>query len=379
MTRKQTLLSRREFLKTGLLGAGALIAAPYFLRTGLLSSKSLAAASQWPDAPILGRVCMGKVEIKARPNFEADTTKVIYDNAVVAWQREVIGEPNLNRGKNRRWVETPDGYIYAPDLQQCKNLPNKPLASLPDNPSGGPGMWAEVSVPLVSVSLANPPAKSDVLKDPNRPFGLYYGEIYWIDSIRTADDGTVQYHVIEKHGSPGDTFWADATAFRQLTEKELQPINPNTADKKVVVDVGYQTMACYEGKNEVYFARISSGAKFDSNGNAVDKWSTPVGMYHSIARKYVSIHMAGGSRASGYELFGVSWTSIFATGGVAIHATYWHNNYGEPMSHGCVNATPEDAKFVYLWSQPQVPYVDGKIEISGYDGTHVEVIDSSAA
>ena len=320
---------------------------------------------------------MGRVDIKAKPNFEADITKTIYDNAVVAWLREVIGEPNLNRGKNRRWVETPDGYIYAPDLQPCKNLVNQPLAALPDNPSGK-GMWAEVSVPLVNISLANPPAKSDVLKDPNRPFGLYYGEIYWIDGIRTQD-GNTQYHVIEKHGSPGDMFWADATAFRPLTEQELKPINPNVTDKKVLVDVGKQTLACYEGKSEVYFCRISSGAKFDSNGNSVDKWSTPVGMFHSIARKYVSIHMSGGSKASGYELFGVSWTSIFATGGVAIHATYWHNNYGEPMSHGCVNALPEDAKFVYLWSQPDVPYDAGKIEISGYDGTHVEVVDSSAA
>jgi hypothetical protein len=88
--------------------------------------------------------------------------------------------------------------------------------------------------------------------------------------------------------------------------------------------------------------------------------------------------MAGGSRASGYELFGVSWTSIFATGGVAIHATYWHNNYGEPMSHGCVNATPQDSKFVFLWTLPIAPYDAGKIEISGYDGTSVVVIDSSA-
>ena len=88
--------------------------------------------------------------------------------------------------------------------------------------------------------------------------------------------------------------------------------------------------------------------------------------------------MAGGSAASGYELFGVSWTSIFANGGVAIHATYWHNNYGEPMSHGCVNATPEDAKFVYLWTLPNVPYDAGKIEITTFDGTNVVVMDSSA-
>ena len=86
--------------------------------------------------------------------------------------------------------------------------------------------------------------------------------------------------------------------------------------------------------------------------------------------------MAGGSAACGYELFAVSWTSIFATRGVAIHATYWHSNYGEPMSHGCVNVLPEDARWVYLWSLPTTPYAEGKIEQSGYSGTKVEVIEA---
>jgi lipoprotein-anchoring transpeptidase ErfK/SrfK len=128
----------------------------------------------------------------------------------------------------------------------------------------------------------------------------------------------------------------------------------------------------------VYYCRISSGAKFNSDGKAVDKWATPVGLYHVISRKYITIHMAGGTRASGYELFSVPWTSIFASGGVAIHATYWHNNYGEPMSHGCVNVKPEDAKWIFRWSNPQVPYDTGLIEVTGYSGTKVEVVDSSA-
>jgi lipoprotein-anchoring transpeptidase ErfK/SrfK len=377
MKRSPTSFTRRKFIKTGLLGAGAVALMPFVHLTGNSPTRSALALPDWPDYPQLGRVCMGMREIKSKPSFDSDTTKVIYDDAVVGWLREVIGAPDLNRGKNRRWVETPDGYVYAPDLQPCKNIRNKPLTSLPDNPSGK-GMWAEVTVPLVPISLANPPARSDVLKNPNRPFALYYGEIYWIDGMRTMDDGSVQYHVTEKHASPGDMFWADATGFRQVNEEDLKPISPGVTGKKIVIDVGYQTLACYEGKDQVYFCRISSGAKFDSNGNAVDKWSTPVSPYLSVARKYISIHMAGGSRASGYELFGVSWTSIFATGGVAIHATYWHNNYGEPMSHGCVNATPEDSKFVYLWTLPNVPYDPGKIEITDYSGTSVVVIDSSA-
>ncbi len=360
-------ISRRNFLKTGLLGAGALAVLPL-----------LPPPSVHPDLPKsdkVGRVAAAQVEVKSRPTFDSDTVKVLYEDTVVPWLREVIGEPNLNRGKNRRWVETPDGYIYSPDLQPARNLPNQPLQELPDSPAGK-GLWAEVTVPKVAVTLANPPARAQVLKDASLPFGLYYGQIYWIDDIR-SQDGKVEYHVLEKHGSPGDMFWADATGLRPIKEEELNPIHPDAAEKKVVINVSYQTLSCLEGKREVYFCRVSTGAKFDAYGNAVDKWSTPLGLYHAIARKYISIHMAAGTPASGYELFGVSWTSIFATGGVAIHATYWHNNYGEPMSHGCVNALPEDAQWVFLWSMPTVPYADGKIEISGYDGTHVQVIEEN--
>ncbi len=360
-------ISRRDFIKTGLLGAGALAALPLIPRR--------AVQLEFPASEKLGRIAVTQVEVKSRPTFDSDTVKILYEDTVVDWQREVIGEPNLNRGKNRRWVETSDGYIYSPDLQPARNLPNQPLQELPDGPTGK-GLWAEVTVPKVAVTLANPPARAGVLKDTSLPFGLYYGQIYWIDDIRTQD-GKVEYHVVEKHGSPGDEFWGDATGLRPIKEEELNPINPDAADKKVVINVSYQTLSCREGKREVYFCRVSTGAKFDAYGNAVDKWSTPLGLYHAISRKFISIHMAAGSQASGYELFGVSWTSIFATPGVAIHATYWHNNYGEPMSHGCVNAQPEDAKWVFLWSLPRVPYEDGKIEISGYAGTNVQVIEEN--
>jgi lipoprotein-anchoring transpeptidase ErfK/SrfK len=143
-------------------------------------------------------------------------------------------------------------------------------------------------------------------------------------------------------------------------------------DKKIVVDLTHQSLSCYEGNREVMYTRVSTGAK-DLNGNFVEKWSTPVGDYHVINRKFISIHMAGGSAAAGYELFAVCWTCIFATNGVALHSTYWHNNYGEQMSHGCVNLPPEDAKFIYRWSLPNVPYDEGKIEQMGYAGTTVQV------
>lgn len=360
-------ISRRAFLKNSLLGVGGLALSRWMPAAGPMN------LIEFPSSAKLGRVCVSKIEVKSAPSYESKTTKVLYQDAVLPWLKEVIGVPNLNRGKNRRWVETPDGYIYLADLQMVRNIQNEPVKTLSQNDSPA-GFWAEVTVPYVEGNLVDPPAKAIVLRDLDRLPRLYYSQVYWIDGVRSRNNG-IEYRATEKHGSPGDMFWSDARAFRPISAKDLAPIHPEAENKKVLINVNRQTLACYEDNREVYYCRISSGAKFNADGKAVDQWSTPVGLYQAISRKYISIHMAGGTRASGYEVFGIGWTSFFATGGFAIHSTYWHSNFGEPMSHGCVNTAPEDSKWVFLWSAPQVAYDPGKLEISGYDGTKVQVIE----
>ena len=71
------------------------------------------------------------------------------------------------------------------------------------------------------------------------------------------------------------------------------------------------------------------------------------------------------------------WVSFFTGTGVGFHGTYWHNNYGSPRSHGCVNLTPEAAKFLYRWSQPVVPPETAYLHLPG-TGTRVEVVSSNA-
>jgi lipoprotein-anchoring transpeptidase ErfK/SrfK len=196
---------------------------------------------------------------------------------------------------------------------------------------------------------------------------LYYSQILWVDDLKIDDDGSVWYRINERYGSPGDIFWARAEAFRPLTDEEMSPISPDVDDKRVVVDVNYgvQSLSCYEGNSEVYFCRISSGKLEGSTP------ISPIGT--TIWRKLYSIHMAGGTNADGWDLPGIGWTSLFVGDGVAIHSTFWHNNFGEPMSHGCVNARPEDAKWIFRWVQPTVPFETGDITIVGQGGTRVIV------
>ena len=177
------------------------------------------------------------------------------------------------------------------------------------------------------------------------PARFFYSQIVWVDQIEIDDNDQTWYRLNERFGY-GDLFWAPAEAFRPIAPEEIAPISPEVEDKHIRVDIDRQTMSCYEGNTEVYFARASTGALFNSAGQRVDEWGTPPGQ-HRIWRKAVSLPLAGGSAAAGWDLPAVGWISLFVGSGVAFHSTHWHNNYGVPTSRGCVNLRPDDAKWVF--------------------------------
>jgi lipoprotein-anchoring transpeptidase ErfK/SrfK len=76
----------------------------------------------------------------------------------------------------------------------------------------------------------------------------------------------------------------------------------------------------------------------------ISRYPTPPGRYRIYA-KYPSVTMSG----PGYYLPGVPHTMFFYRG-YALHGTYWHNNFGRPMSHGCINLTRSDAAWLYSWA-----------------------------
>ena len=331
---------------------------------------------EFPNYERLGRVCVGKVELKKRPDESSATVGVLYEDAVVPWLKETVGSKPYYF--NQRWVETPDGYIYASYLQPVRNMPNQPVQELLQTDIGQ-GAWMEVTVPFADVILQNEPSSNSWVKakmEQGLPVRLYYQQVFWVDRIRKNDEGLVYYRVNPNYYGGVDMLWVRAEALRLILPEEIQPITPDVEEKRIVVDVIHQTLSCYERNSEVFFCRVSTGAKFDAFGNKVDKWSTPVGK-HRISRKYITLQMSGGTTGAGYDLPGIGWTSIFVTGGVAIHSTFWHYDYGVPRSHGCVNLRPEDAKWVFLWSQPVVPYNSGSVDvtITGQGSTPVEVVE----
>lgn len=355
-------LSRRDFLKLSALGIST------------LAMRSWKEGKQgFPDHEHLGRVTVGKVDLMSRPDANSQIVGSLYEDAVVAWLSETVGPMPFR--PNQRWVETPDGYIWSPYLQPVRNQKNIPVTMLPET-SLGPGMWAEVTVPYIDLLLANPPARAPWLvnrPEKGLPPRFFYEQVVWVSQIKVDEAGSTWYQIQERYGY-GDVFWVPAEALRPLTAEEISPISPDVADKRILVNVTYQTLSCFEGDTEVYFCRISSGALYNYQGNRVDAWSTPLGK-HRIWRKAISLPLSGGSAAVGWDLPAVGWITLFVGSGVAIHSTYWHNNYGVPTSRGCVNARPEDAKWIFRWTSPQVPYDPGDVTVPMPGGTLIEVIE----
>lgn len=132
-------------------------------------------------------------------------------------------------------------------------------------------------------------------------------------------------------------------------EPPVNVLGETTADseKHIYVDLGTQTLTAYQGDTLYMTAKISSG-----------KWfPTPTGEF-TIWEKLKATKMSGGEGADYYYLPNVPYVMFFSNDKVAagrgfsLHGAYWHNNFGHPMSHGCVNMRTIDAKKLYDWVNP---------------------------
>jgi lipoprotein-anchoring transpeptidase ErfK/SrfK len=119
------------------------------------------------------------------------------------------------------------------------------------------------------------------------------------------------------------------------TETSTPVVLPGIEGRWIDIDLSEQTLYAYEGTERVASFLVSTGIMI---------YPTEVGQYH-IYVKYLSSDMHGRD----YYLPDVPY-SMYYSGDFSIHGTYWHHNFGTPMSHGCVNMDIADAEWVYNWA-----------------------------
>jgi lipoprotein-anchoring transpeptidase ErfK/SrfK len=118
------------------------------------------------------------------------------------------------------------------------------------------------------------------------------------------------------------------------------PTTPGAPIKWIEVDISEQTLTAYEGEIPVLNVSVSTGTA---------RTPTPLGEFAIYAR--VPIQDMGGPD---YLLKDVLYVAYFH-GDYALHATYWHDNFGQPMSHGCINMRTADARWLYEWAPIGTP------------------------
>ena len=117
-----------------------------------------------------------------------------------------------------------------------------------------------------------------------------------------------------------------------------------TTTKKIVVDRSEQKLYAYDGDTLFMETLISTGLELTP---------TPRGtftVFKKTPSRYMQGPLPGLSSQQRYDQPGVPWNLYFTHGGAVVHGAYWHDSFGSPYSHGCVNLPPEKARELYNWA-----------------------------
>jgi len=296
----------------------------------------------------IGRVTNAGVLIYQEPDFKSERLAWRKRDSLLTLVEEF--ESPYGPAYNRIWYRTVGGYVHSAYLQRVEDAHlNKPLDIIPEG-----GQLGEITTPYFQSLRYTRATGWQML------YRLYYSSVHWITHLREGPDGEPWYGLTDDRLRV--VYYLPAVFVRPISPLELRAISPQVPpqEKNIKVSIAEQTLTAYEGDQVVLHAPVSSGVPsmgVTKNGIPTD---TPTGIFN-VSLKAPSRHMGDGDLTSdpeAYELLGVPWVNIFHAYGIGFHGTYWHNNFGNRMSHGCVNMRNDDAKWLYRWTNPLTTHQD---------------------
>ena len=336
--------SRRDFLKVSSAGLLGLFLADLRLERVLAA-----------QIPMQGRSTMSGIEVFSEPFFHANKMYLLRRDEVVAVTGADEGDKGYGNPFNSIWYRVNnEGYTYSGWLQPVGKLHHKPIFNIQEG-----GVLGKITVPFSDTRRT-----SSIFAD--RGYRVYYSTTHWItDTVVNRDEKSIWYKIYDR--LTRESYFVPSHDMRVIPPNEFNALSSELPEEKkcIYVDLATQTVTAFESEKPVLVARCSSGAQGTG---------TPLGEFRTY-HKGPSIHMTnqGDGTENTYHLPGVPWVSFFTGTGVAFHGTYWHNDYGRPSSRGCVNLTPDDAKFIYRWTQPVIPIGTPYLNQPG-EGTLVKVV-----
>lgn len=152
----------------------------------------------------------------------------------------------------------------------------------------------------------------------------------------------------------------ETTDGRYISDRHASRLDPAkkmpgwalAGEKWIDINITKQTLMLYEGTEPVYATLVSTGEA--GLASAEDTTATRRGIFR-VHTKHITATMASSESGEEFELRDVPYVQYFESDGYALHGAYWHDRFGTPKSHGCINLSPEDARRVFYWTDPQVP------------------------
>jgi len=342
--------SRRDFLKLSGLGL-----------TGLAVGRFVPEFGGFDDSNLI-RIATKSMSVYSEPS-DKSVIKASYnrDELIHVYEEVTADEPKWNPVWFRVW----GGYMHRGSIQRVKILPNLPMTSLPE----GTRQLAEVTVPFTQ-----PWRHTKTYGWQPLEWRLYYESVHWIDAVEPGPDGLTWYRIFDELSG---TYYVTGAHLRPIPHENLAPISPEVPweNKRIDVNLAAQTLAAYEYDKVVFQTNIASGIPGGGGGKGLST-TTPSGQFN-IQEKLPSKHMGGGdlfASVDDYVLAGVPYTCFFTEAGHAFHGTYWHENFGTPQSHGCINMRTNEAQWIFRWARPEhtVAQLSDKYYFRGY-GTTVNI------
>jgi hypothetical protein len=154
------------------------------------------------------------------------------------------------------------------------------------------------------------------------------------------------------HYETKDGKWLSDRDASRLDPAKKQPGWAVKGERWIDVNITKQSLVLYQGTTPVYATLISSGEA--GLGDSEKTTATKRGIFR-VHSKHVATTMSSDEVGEEFELRDVPYVQYFDDDGHAIHGAYWHDKFGIPKSHGCINLAPEDARRIFYWTDPPVP------------------------
>jgi L,D-transpeptidase catalytic domain len=295
------------------------------------------------ESPLLGDALSQKYTSPDIPNFLQNGGKVPNLSGAAKGAFAKIGEVSRHNGISFVDAMFFEGRRYGLTTD-LRVVPTDRLRPLRGSDYHGVEIGKEVEFPFAIIRTRNT-KRWKVVGSALKSGGL----IPYRETVTLT--GKQQFFAGVLHYQTKDGDWIEDRAASRVEPVKKFPQWAQNGERWIEINIRKQLLVLYEGKTPVYATLVSTGE--DGLGDPTQSKSTLRGIFR-IHTKHLTATMDSKAVGESFDLRDVPYVQYFQDG-YALHASYWHDVFGQPKSHGCINLAPEDARRIFFWTEPQVP------------------------